>query len=59
MDRDDWLSLRLPAELKARLRARATASRRTVTGEVIWAIEHHLDRLDRADAEPQGITRGA
>ena len=44
------ISLRVPAELLARLQAAAEGSRRSLNSEVLWRLEHSLDQ-DEKDGE--------
>jgi hypothetical protein len=41
---DKHVSLRVPAELLARLQAAAERDRRSLNGEVLWLVEQGLDR---------------
>ncbi|HYE21327.1 MAG TPA: hypothetical protein VEA69_22970 [Tepidisphaeraceae bacterium] len=45
------LYARIPVELWQRLQAHARANRRSVTQEVIWMIERHLEGTAREGSE--------
>jgi hypothetical protein len=40
------MTIRLPGNLAARLREAATRDRRSVHAEMLWLLEHALDRQD-------------
>lgn len=53
---DPALMVRLPGELKERLRKQADADRRTLTGEVIYLLERALHSTETATGATPGST---
>jgi predicted HicB family RNase H-like nuclease len=50
MPRDDKLSMRLPAELKAELQRRADAQERSLANYIVLALQQHVDNTPAAKA---------
>jgi predicted HicB family RNase H-like nuclease len=50
MPRDDKLSMRLPAELKAELQRRADAQERSLANYITLALQEHVDNTPEPSA---------
>ena len=56
MARKEYMTIRLPEELKRKLKLRAELNRRTLGAEVVYLIERALETMNPIDQEKQEVS---